>query len=134
MYPTHFEKIKTLERDCLNLKNEVVKCKSDNEELSKLLKVDKEAANGLELEIFELKKLISRLTRNNAELLRMASQHFKYNYMVAKIDEERIQLSEHLSMEKCHSSDLPQNLLHAESEVAALWNPRLSAVPDMQSS
>jgi hypothetical protein len=51
--PTYLEeKIEALEREGLNLKPEVVKCK--------------------------LKKLISRLTRNNAELLAMASQHFKY--------------------------------------------------------
>ena len=132
LYPTHLEeKIKALERECFNLKNEVVKCKSDNEELSKQLKVGKEAANGLELEIFELKKLISRLTRNNAELLRMASQHFEYMDMVANLENEGTQLSEQLRKEKCHSSDLEQKLLHSESEVAALRDLRVSAGPDI---
>jgi len=125
------EKIEALGRECLSLKNEVVRCKSDNEELSKHLKVSKEDANRLELEIFELKKLISRLTRNNADLLRMASQHFEYMDMVANLEKEGSQLSEQLSIEKCHSSDLQQKLLHAESEVALLRDLRVSAGSDI---
>ena len=132
LYSTNLEeKIEALERECLNLKKEAAKCKSHNEELSKQLKVDKEAANELGLEIFELKKLISRLTRNNAELLGMASQHFEYMDMVANLEKERTQLFEQLSKEKCHSSHLEQKLLHAESEVAALRNLRVSAGPDI---
>jgi hypothetical protein len=63
LYTTNLEeKIKGLERECLNLKNKAAKCKFYNEELSKQLKVSKKAANKLELEIFDLKKLITRLT------------------------------------------------------------------------
>ena len=130
LYTTNLEeKIEGLERECLNLKNKAAKCKSYNEELSKQLKVNKEAANKLELEIFDLKKLITRLTRNNSELLGMASQHFEYMDMVANMGKEGTQLSEQLSKAKSHSSRLEQKLLHAESEVAALRDLRVSAGP-----
>ena len=55
------EKIHKLESDCLKYKDEADRCAHDNGVMSKQVEIGRETVNSLELQIVDLKKIISRL-------------------------------------------------------------------------
>jgi len=117
----HLEgKVKILESESLKLKDEAARCNLDNEEMVKQMKVGKDDVDRLEGQIFDLKTIISKLSKTNGELLGLVSDQLHQLDLVASLENEGTMLADQVRREKSHSSDLQQRVLSADAEVAVL--------------
>eukprot|EP00092_Neocalanus_flemingeri_P028460 GFUD01030904.1.p1 GENE.GFUD01030904.1~~GFUD01030904.1.p1 ORF type:complete len:553 (-),score=150.29 GFUD01030904.1:67-1725(-) len=114
------EKIHKLENNYQDCRREANKCKQDYREMVKQVDVGNDAIKNLEFQIVDLKNIISRLARNNGELLGIVSEKIDYEELIANLEQKMMALSDHLRQEKSHSSYLEQKLHSAESEVSCL--------------
>eukprot|EP00092_Neocalanus_flemingeri_P035312 GFUD01038421.1.p1 GENE.GFUD01038421.1~~GFUD01038421.1.p1 ORF type:complete len:551 (+),score=165.91 GFUD01038421.1:94-1746(+) len=114
------EKINKLETNYQECRKEANRCKQDNEEMVKQVDFGNNAIKSLELQMVDLKNVISRLVRNNGELLGIVSQKIEYEELVVNLEQKMMALSDHLRQEKSHSSYLEQKLHSAESEASCL--------------
>jgi len=67
-----------------------------------------------------LKKIVSRLTKNNGDLLDIVSEKINYEDMIADLEKNKAGLAKQLSDEKSRSAMIKERLETAEAEVAGL--------------
>ena len=67
-----------------------------------------------------MKKIISRLTKNNGELLEIVQEKIKYEDIIADLEKKSALLSEELSQEKSASASLGKTLASVQTENASL--------------
>ena len=72
------------------------------------------------MEVVDLKKIISRLTKNNGELLEIVQEKIKYEDIIADLEKKSALLSEELSKEKSTSASLGKTLASVQTENASL--------------
>ena len=72
------------------------------------------------MEVVDLKKIISRLTKNNGELLEIVQEKIKYEDIIADLEKKSALLSEELSKEKSASASLGKTLASVQTENASL--------------
>ena len=71
-------------------------------------------------EVVDLKKIITRLTKNNGELLEIVQEKIKYEDIIADLEKKSALLSEELSKEKSASASLGKTLASVQTENASL--------------
>ena len=97
-------KIHHLENDSQKFKAEAGRYKHEYGVMVKQVEVSRETVNSLEAQVGDLKKIISRLTRNNGELLDIVSEKIKYEDMIADLEKKTSFLTHQLSQEKSRLS------------------------------
>jgi len=114
------EKIEKLENECQKYKKEASRYKNEYGVMVKHVEISKDTVNSLEAQVEDLKKIVSRLTRNNGELLGIVSEKINYEDMLADLEKNKVSLAKQLSEEKSHSSQLEKRLHSAEAEASDL--------------
>ena len=67
-----------------------------------------------------MKKIISRLTKNNGELLEIVQEKIKYEDIIADLEKKSSLLNDELSKEKSVSATLGETLASVQTENASL--------------
>ena len=67
-----------------------------------------------------MKKIITRLTKNNGELLEIVQEKIKYEDIIADLEKKSSFLNEELAKEKSASASLGKTLVSVQSENASL--------------
>jgi len=114
------EKIRNLVAECKSYKAEAVKYKDDCGVMLKQAEFSRDTANSLEVQVGDLKKIVSKLTKNNIELLDVVSEKINYEDCIAELEKKKASLNKQLSDEKSRSSQLQKRLYSAEVEAAGL--------------
>jgi hypothetical protein len=114
------DKIRNLENECQKFRTEAGRYKHEYGVMVKQVEVSRVTVDRLEAQVADLKKIISRLTRNNGELLGIVSEKIKYEDMIADLEKKNTSLSLQLSQEKSRSSQLEQRLNSAQAEAFSL--------------
>ena len=112
------KRMKSLEEECLNVKQEAAAYKEKYLKIVEQSKVEEDAINSLESQIANLNKTVFQLTQDNAELvLSVVSGQLSYLDLISKLEDERIEVSEQTRIETSFSSNLHQKLLNPNAEV-----------------
>ena len=82
----------------------------------KQVDISRETVSNLELQVVDLKKIITRLTKNNGELLEIVKEKIKYEDIIADLEKKTSQLNDQLIKEKSISSTLEKNLTSVQQE------------------
>jgi len=114
------QRMKFLEEECRELKQEAAVYKSKNQEMREKVKVEEDAVDRLETQIADLKKTLCQLTQNYTELLQLVLGQLNGLDHISKLEDERAVLTEQVRNERFFSFDLHQKHLACNSEVAAL--------------
>ena len=64
----------------------------------------------------DLKKIITRLTKNNGELLEIVKEKIQYEDMIAELEKKNSFLTDQLAKEKLSSSSLENSLRSVQAE------------------
>ena len=72
------------------------------------------------MEVVDLKKIITRLTKNNGELLEIVQEKIKYEDIIADLEKKSSLLNDELAKEKSASASLGKTLVSVQSENASL--------------
>lgn len=67
-----------------------------------------------------MKKIITRLTKNNGELLEIVQEKIKYEDIIADLEKKSSLLNDELSKEKSASASLGKTLAAVQTENASL--------------
>lgn len=113
-------KIQQLDAECQKLKNESSRYRQEYGILVEQMKISKDTVNSLEAQVGDLKKIISRLTRNNGDLLAIVSEKINYEDIIADLEKKKSLLSKQVNEEKIRTSSLETKLHSAEAEAAQL--------------
>jgi len=110
-----------LKLEKLKVENEKIKaeCSRYKHEYGVLVKqvdISKDSVNSLETQVADLKKIISRLTKNNGELLDIVKEKIKYEDIIAELEKKENFLNDELVKERSHSDQLQKRLRSAQSE------------------
>ena len=84
--------------------------------LVKQLSISKESLTSLETQIVDLKKIISRLTKNNGELLDIVKEKIKYEDIIADLERKASNLTNQLQKETSSTELLKRRLLESQNE------------------
>ena len=84
--------------------------------LVKQVDISKDSVNSLEAQVADLKKIISRLTKNNGELLDIVKEKIKYEDIIADLEKKTTILNDELLKEKSNSEQLQNRLMLTQSE------------------
>ena len=82
----------------------------------KQVDISKTSVQSLENQVLDLKKIISRLTKNNGELLDIVKEKIKYEDIIADLENKNSVLSDDLKKEKSESESLQLRLSAALHE------------------
>ena len=74
----------------------------------------------LSVEVVDLKKIITRLTKNNGELLEIVQEKIKYEDIIADLEKKSSLLNDELIKEKSASASLGKTLASVQTENASL--------------
>ena len=74
----------------------------------------------LSAEVVDLKKIITRLTKNNGELLEIVQEKIKYEDIIADLEKKSALLNDELIKEKSASASLGKTLASVQTENASL--------------
>jgi len=113
-------KIQSLENECQKYKAEAGRYKHEYGVMVKQVEISKDTVKSLEAQVNDLKKIVSRLTKNNGELLDIVSEKINYEDMIADLEKNKAVLVKQLSDEKSQSAMIKERLDTAEAEVAGL--------------
>jgi len=105
------QRMKFLEEECRELKQEAAVYKSKNQEMREKVKVEEDAVDSLETQLAGLKKTLCQLTQNNTELLQLVLGQLNGLDHISKLEDERAGLTEKVRNERFFSSELHQKLL-----------------------
>ena len=72
------------------------------------------------VEVVDLKKIITRLTKNNGELLEIVQEKIKYEDIIADLEKKSSLLNDELIKEKSASASLGKTLASVQTENASL--------------
>ena len=72
------------------------------------------------MKVVDLKKIITRLTKNNGELLEIVQEKIKYEDIIADLEKKSSLLNDELSKEKSASASLGKTLAAVQTENASL--------------
>ena len=72
------------------------------------------------MEVVDLKKIITRLTKNNGELLEIVQEKIKYEDIIADLEKKSSLLNDELIKEKSASASLGKTLASVQTENASL--------------
>ena len=72
------------------------------------------------VKVVDLKKIITRLTKNNGELLEIVQEKIKYEDIIADLEKKSSLLNDELAKEKSASASLGKTLVSVQSENASL--------------
>ena len=82
----------------------------------KQVDISRETVSNLELQVVDLKKIITRLTKNNGELLEIVKEKIKYEDIIADLEKKTSQLNDQLIKEKSVSATLEKHLTSVQQE------------------
>ena len=71
-------------------------------------------------EVVDLKKIITRLTKNNGELLEIVQEKIKYEDIIADLEKKSSLLNDELIKEKSANASLGKTLVSVQTENASL--------------
>lgn len=97
-------------------KNDASRYKHECDVLLKQVSISKESLTSLETQIVDLKKIISRLTKNNGELLDIVKEKIKYEDIIADLESKASNLTSQLQKETSSTELLKRRLLEAQNE------------------
>ena len=97
-------------------KNEVSHYRQECDVLVKQLSISKESLTSLETQTVDLKKIISRLTKNNGELLDIVKEKIKYEDIIADLERKASNLTDQLQKETSSTELLKRRLLESQNE------------------
>ena len=119
----HADKIANLETKVEKYKLEAEKQKNESSRyrhecdvLVKQVNISKESITSLETQIVDLKKIISRLTKNNGELLDIVKEKIKYEDVIADLERKASNLTEKLKKETSSTDLLKRRLIESQNE------------------
>ena len=72
------------------------------------------------MEVVDLKKIITRLTKNNGELLEIVQEKIKYEDIIADLEKKSSLLHDELIKEKSANATLGKTLVSVQTENASL--------------
>ena len=72
------------------------------------------------MEVVDLKKIITRLTKNNGELLELVQEKIKYEDIIADLEKKSSLLNDELIKEKSANASLGKTLVSVQTENASL--------------
>ena len=72
------------------------------------------------MEVVDLKKIITRLTKNNGELLEIVQEKIKYEDIIADLEKKSSLLNDELIKEKSANATLGKTLVSVQTENASL--------------
>ena len=72
------------------------------------------------MEVVDLKKIITRLTKNNGELLEIVQEKIKYEDIIADLEKNSSLLNDELIKEKSANASLGKTLDSVQTENASL--------------
>ena len=72
------------------------------------------------MKVVDLKKIITRLTKNNGELLEIVQEKIKYEDIIADLEKKSSLLNDELTKEKSANASLGKTLVTVQTENASL--------------
>ena len=72
------------------------------------------------MKVVDLKKIITRLTKNNGELLEIVQEKIKYEDIIADLEKKSSLLNDELTKEKSANASLGKTLVSVQTENASL--------------
>ena len=72
------------------------------------------------MKVVDLKKIITRLTKNNGELLEIVQEKIKYEDIIADLEKKSSLLNDDLIKEKSANATLGKTLVSVQTENASL--------------
>ena len=72
------------------------------------------------MKVVDLKKIITRLTKNNGELLEIVQEKIKYEDIIADLEKKSSLLNDELAKEKSANASLGKTLVSVQTENASL--------------
>ena len=72
------------------------------------------------VQVVDLKKIITRLTKNNGELLEIVKEKIQYEDIIADLEKKTSLLTDQLDLEKSTSATLNNKLLSVQKENESL--------------
>ena len=118
---SEFEKqISELEFSLEKSKLEASRYRKEYNVMVKQVDISKGTVTSLERQVADLKRIISKLTSSNGELLEIVSEKINYEDKIEALEHEREVLSRKLREEKSNSAVLEQRLEDVEREVQYL--------------
>ena len=124
-------RIEKLETELEKSKHESARYKHEYQVVTKQMNINKETITSLETQIVDLKQIISKLTRNNGELLEIISEKINYEDKLSVLEEDRKLLTEQLQMEKSETVVLHQKLKDSQREVIKLKTMTAGLLKDL---
>ena len=97
-------------------KNEASRYRHECDVLVKQVSISKESVTSLETQIVDLKKIISRLTKNNGELLDIVKEKIKYEDIIAELESKASNLTGQLQKETSSTELLKRRLVESQNE------------------
>ena len=97
-------------------RSEACRYKHECDVMVKQVNLSKESITSLETQIVDLKKIITRLTKNNGELLDIVKEKIKYEDIIADLERKSSSLTDQLQKETSSTEQLKRRLLESQNE------------------
>ena len=101
-------------------KAETTRYKHEHAVVSKQAEIRRVDQENLEVQIVDLKKIVSRLTKNNSELLSIVAEKINYEEKIAGLEARASQLAQQVGHERSRAEETERKLAIAQREGAAL--------------
>ena len=101
-------------------KAETTRYKHEHAVVSKQAEIRRVDQESLEAQIVDLKKIVSRLTKNNSELLSIVAEKINYEEKIAGLEARASQLAQQAGHERSRAEETERKLAIAQREGAAL--------------
>ena len=101
-------------------KAEATRYKHEHAVVSKQAEIRRVDQESLEVQIVDLKKIVSRLTKNNSELLSIVAEKINYEEKIAGLEARASQLAQQVGHERSRAVETERKLAIAQREGAAL--------------
>ena len=101
-------------------KAEMSRYKHEHSVVSKQAELRRVDQENLEVQLVDLKKIVSRLTKNNSELLSIVAEKINYEEKIGGLEARAAQLAQQVESERARAEETDRKLANSQREGAAL--------------
>ena len=114
------KKVERLNREVERWRGEAARAREEQGVATRQAELRRQEQESLEVQVIDLKKIVSRLTRNNSELLGIVSEKINYEEKIGGLEARGATLASQLESERRRACEAERRLASADREAAGL--------------